>query len=145
MDETSNKNNAAENSIIETMNHIEELMAEFGALHPLVDKTIRELLDRIQQFTSEGRLSDDSSAQLACHLGRRAEIWVERKNKAREEQKRLDEERSSASTACAILGGVAALGVAAFAYWCFRRNDPVQVIHSHSGSINETISINASI
>lgn len=136
-----NYNNETEKYIFDTVKYIEELIAEFGILHPLVEKTMKEFLDHLQPTVNDGH---HFSENLATGLTRHLERWMARRENAIEEQQLLAEKKSNASWLGALISGVVVLGIAAFLYQCFRKKDPTQVLHHHSGSVTDNININHS-
>lgn len=148
-----NHSNETEKYIFDTVKYIEHLIAEFGVQHPLVSKTVKELVDYLQLAIDNGI---HFSENFAIGLSRYFEIWMARRDKAEErrehleflwEQSLIEEKTSSTSNESwfgSILSGIFVFGVGAFLYQCFREKDPVQVLHHHSGSITDNININHS-
>lgn len=136
MNEISDKNHTSEKYFYKSMIYIEELITEFGVLHPLVDKTIEGFINRI--VNNNSNLSEDLSLELARYLER----WLARKDKAIEEQRQLTEERSKASWFNLIALSTIFLGIGVFFYRCFKKDNPVQVLHHHFGSVTDNVNIN---
>ncbi len=138
MNEPLNKKYVDEKYFYKSIIYIEELIIEFGVLHPLVDKTMEGLFRRI---TDEGsNFSEDLSVELTRYLER----WLARIDKAIEEQRHLAIERSKTSWFNVFALGSIFLGIAAVLYHCFKKDEPVQALHHHFGSVTENIKINHS-
>ncbi len=146
-----NYNNETEQFIFNTVKYIEELITEFGIIHPLVDKSVKELIDYVQ-------LSVDNNFQFsenfATGLTRYFEKFEARVDKDKKKQQNLEvlweqhllEEKpnSNESWLSSIFCCIFVFGIGAFLYQCFRKKDPVQILHHHSGSITDNININHS-
>lgn len=141
MNEILSNNNTEEKYVFETMMYIEELIEEFGILHPLIDKTTKGLGDYIKESVDRGWcFSENFSIGLTRYLDR----WIARRDKAIEEQQRLADEKSNGSLLSALFGCIFIFGIGAFLYRVFQKNDPAQVLHHHSGSVTDNININHS-
>lgn len=130
-----------EKEILETMNYIEGLIMEFGVLHQLVEKIIKDLVDEIQSLAeSNMKLSESSIKQLTRFFER----YIARRDIAEEEVKRVSKEQSNSSWLGAAIVGAVCVGAAALLYrWC-RPQEPMQVLHHYDGSITDNININCS-
>ena len=146
-----NYNNETEKYISNTLKYIEELIAEFGILHPLVDKTVKELVDYLQLSVDNGF---HFSENFATDVSRYFERWMARVDKAKNDkqalevlwQKHVVEEKSNSTESwlVGLLLCIFTFGIGFILYQCFRKKDPVQILHHHSGSITDNININHS-
>lgn len=141
MNDLLNCNNETEKYISNIVKYIEELINEFGIMHPLVAKTIKELVDYMKLSVDNGfHFSENFSTGLSRYFER----WQARSDKIIEEQQRLAEKKSNESWLVCLLLCIFTFGIGLVLYQCFRKKDPAQVLHHHSGSITDNININHS-
>lgn len=149
MKDTSEEILEIERELVETMLYIEELITEFGILHDLVVKEVKNFFSSVKMLLDGNVLSSHISKQVYRFLERALARYDKacsdhQDAKMMQKQGLLAKEESDKSNSLigAVVAGIACVGFGFLLYNWFKPQEPLQVLHHHDGYITENVNVN---